>query len=63
MEAYNHILQIRDTIRRLMGFVSLPLVRMYLGNLQRAAAPMQVQAPAPADYFLYFWNNYINSKV
>ena len=41
-----------------LGFVPLPLVRMYLGNLQWAAAPLQVQAPALADWFLYFWNNY-----
>ena len=63
--AYNHIPQIRNTIRRLMslGFVPLPLVRMCLGNLQLAAAPLQVQAPALADLFLYFWNNYINGKV
>ena len=52
---YNHIPQIRSTIRRLMslGFVPLPSVRMCLGNLQRAASPLQVQAPALADLFLY----------
>ena len=62
---YNHIPQIRNTIRRLISlrFVPLPLVRMCLGNLQRAAAPLQVQAPALSDLFLYFWCNYISGKV
>ena len=57
MAAYNHMLQTRNTIRRLMslGFMPLPFVRMCLGNLRRAAAPLQVQAPALEDLFLYFW--------
>ena len=46
-----------------LRFVSLPLKQMCLGNLQWAAAQLQVEAPAMADLFLYFWNNYINGKV
>ena len=38
-----------------LGFMPLPFVRMCLGNLRRAAPPLQVQAPALEDLFLYFW--------
>ena len=60
MAAYNYIPQIRNTISSLMLLVFVP---MCLGKLQRAVTPRQVQAPAVADLFLYFWNNCINGKV
>ena len=65
MAAYNHMLEIRNTIRRLMSllFVPLPLVRMCLGNLRQTAAPLQVQASALVNLLLYFWTIYINGKV
>ena len=54
MAVYNHIPQIRNTIKSWCrwGFFSLLLVRMCLGNLKRASAPLHVQARALADLFL-----------